>query len=119
MKFRSLTLLLVAFAALSLVGCAGQKKLEKEVEALRMQVNTLSSDISQLDAQQRDLEQMAKGQTEEVVMVGADTTVVAEIAPVKGGAAGKDIYRTVNRCSTILSIAHYCLWLYPLLSGKG
>lgn len=90
MKARSLTLLLVACAAIAFVGCAGTKKLEKEVEALRMQVNTLSSDISQLDAQQRDLEQMMKGQGAKMSIV--EETMIVE-GPVKGG-SGANVYRT-------------------------
>ena len=90
MKLRSLTLLLVVCIALPLVGCAGTKKLEKEVEALRMQVNTLSSDISQIDAQQRDLEQAVKGQADRSSLVVEEEIA---IVPVKGGSAA-NTYRT-------------------------
>jgi lysozyme family protein len=89
MKSRTLTLLLFACVALSLVGCAGTKKLEKEIEALRMQVNTLSADISQLDAQQRDLEQMVKGSSDQMTIV--EEAVV--VAPVKGGTSS-NVYST-------------------------
>jgi len=92
MKLRSLTLLLVIGAAFSFVGCAGNKKLEKDVEALRMQVNTLSSDVSQLDAQQKELE--AKGQADTTSAVGSfdDSSASAPVS-IKGG-SGANVYRT-------------------------
>ena len=90
MKLRSLTLLLVIGASFSFVGCAGNKKIEKEVEALRMQVNTLSSDVSQLDAQQKELE--AKGQTDSAVAPSFDDSASAPVA-IKGG-TGANVYRT-------------------------
>ena len=94
MKLRSLTLLLVAFAALSFTGCAGNKKLAKEVEALRMQVNTLSSDISQIDAQQKELEQSVKGDAGESAIAGFDESAdSAGAAGIKGG-TGANVYRT-------------------------
>ena len=89
MKGRSLTLLVIAFAALSLVGCAGNKKIEKELEALKMQVNTLSSDVSQLDAQQKDLEQLVKGQSDKLA---GDENVMVDVATAKGGSS--NVYRT-------------------------
>jgi len=88
MRASSVVLLLVVAASVGLTGCAGTKRLEKEVEALRMQVNTLSSDISQLDAQQRDLEQAAKLQDDQ--MMGGSVVIAT---PVKG-ASGANIYRT-------------------------
>ena len=88
MRASSVVLLLVVATSVGLTGCAGTKKLEKEVEALRMQVNTLSSDISQLDAQQRDLEQNVTG---DGMLAGADSVVIA--TPVKGG-SGTNVYST-------------------------
>ena len=89
MKHRPLSILLFGILALTVIGCAGNKKLQNEVEGLRMQVNTLSSDISQLDAQQRDLEQLVKGQ---------DTTFVSGEESLGGRSAIKgesaNIYQT-------------------------
>jgi len=90
MKLHTLALLLVAGAAVSFAGCAGGSKLEKEVEALRMQVNTLSSDISQLDAQQRDLEQMIQGDADQAPFIGQDAVIASTI---KGGSGG-NVYKT-------------------------
>jgi len=90
MKLRSLTLLLVVGASFSFVGCAGNKKIEKEIEALRMQVNTLSSDVSQLDAQQKELE--AKGQADVAAVSSFDDSASAPVA-IKGG-SGSNVYRT-------------------------
>jgi peptidoglycan hydrolase-like protein with peptidoglycan-binding domain len=93
MKVRFLTLLLVAVAAFSVVGCAGNKKLEKEVEALRMQVNTLSSDVSQLDAQQKELDASLKAQPADTGAASFDESASVGAAPMKGS-FGSNIYRT-------------------------
>jgi peptidoglycan hydrolase-like protein with peptidoglycan-binding domain len=92
MKSRSFALLLVACAALTFVGCAGNKKLEKEVEALRMQVNTLSSDVSQLDAQQKEAE-AAKAQPAEGASVSDEFSSGSPAVAIKGG-TGANVYRT-------------------------
>jgi murein L,D-transpeptidase YcbB/YkuD len=91
MKLRSFALLLVAFAALAFTGCAGNKKMEKDIEALRMQVNTLASDVSQLDAQQKELEQAVKAPAEGV---GVSEGIMSEPAVGIKGGTGANVYRT-------------------------
>jgi peptidoglycan hydrolase-like protein with peptidoglycan-binding domain len=59
-----------------------------------MQVNTLSSDISQIDAQQKELEQAVKG-TGEAPADGSfeESAVSASSGAIKGG-SGSNVYRT-------------------------
>jgi len=93
MRLHTLTLLLVACAALVFTGCAGNKKLEKDIEALRMQVNTLASDVSQLDAQQKELEQAVKAPAEGMGVGVAEGMMTEPAVGIKGG-SGANVYRT-------------------------